>query len=144
MRGLCLVTLFAAVLGGSVAPAQQITAANDAEATYLRYLEASKNKDTGALSALIADDYSTLNGRGKLTTKADEISEVKSGPAFDSLTVTQLHSHIVGDTAVISCSLAITAHQNGSDLNVNARELAVLLKRNGRWQLVADESATMR
>jgi ketosteroid isomerase-like protein len=128
----------------SIAPAQSVVSHNDAEAAYLAYVAAWKAKDLPALSQIIADDYSTLNGENKLATKADELAEAKSDSPYDRMEVTTLYSHVMGDTATLSGLLIVSGQYEGKPYTSKARFLATMIHRKGHWQLVADESAATR
>lgn len=56
--------------------------------------------------------------------------------------VDEIHSLIVHNTAVISgiVSAAFT-DKTGKQVSVRVRVLATLLRRHGRWQIVAEESS---
>jgi ketosteroid isomerase-like protein len=55
--------------------------------------------------------------------------------------VDEIHSLVVGDAAVISALLTVAGTDGGKAYKVQVRDLATFLKRDGRWQLVADQSA---
>jgi ketosteroid isomerase-like protein len=119
-----------------------LKAANPAEAAYLSYVAAWKSKDLTLLDKVIARDYMTLNGQKKVSTKSDEIEEAKTSPAYDTMRVDEIHSLVVGDTAVISALLTVAGISEGKPYTVQVRDLATFLRRNGSWQLVADQSAS--
>ncbi len=122
-------------------PAQSVTAHNEPETAYLQYVAAWKAKDFATLNRVIADDYSTLNGEGKLANKAAELAEAKSDEPYSQMEVVELHSHLIGTTAVLSGVLTVAGTSSGKPYTARARFLATLIQRNGKWQIVADESA---
>lgn len=121
--------------------AEPVKASNGAEEAYMRYVAAWKAKDLHALDAIIAKDYMTLNGEKKIAHKSNEMEEAKSSPAYDVMQVDEIHSLVVGDAAVISALLTVAGTDGGKAYKVQVRDLATFLKRDGHWQLVADQSA---
>lgn len=115
---------------------------NAAEAAYYDYVSAWKSKDLSRLDKVIAKDYMTLNGQKKVSTKASEIEEAKTSPAYGTMRVDEIHSLVVGDTAVISALLTVAGTSEGEPYKVQVRDLATFLRRNGNWQLIADQSAS--
>ena len=116
-------------------------AGNGAESAYFQYVAAWKAKNLPALDAVIADDYMTLNGQKKVSHKSDEIEEAKTSPAYDEMQIDEIHSLVVGNTAVVSSLLTVAGSDGGKAYKVQVRDLATFLKRNGHWQLIADQSA---
>jgi ketosteroid isomerase-like protein len=108
-------------------------------------VEAWKSKDLTGLQHVIADDYMALNSENKVSSKENEIATAKSDPVWNQMTVDEIHTHIVGKTAVASGLISAQGQRaDGSAFNAKARFLAVLVKRDGRWQLLATESAQAR
>lgn len=121
---------------------EAIRPSNEAEKAYLQYVAAWKAKDLSTLDAVIASDYMTLNGEKKVAHKSNEMEEAKNSPAYDVMQVDEIHSVVVGDTAVISALLTVAGTDGGKSYKVQVRDLATFVKRNGRWQLLADQSAS--
>ena len=109
------------------------------------YVEAWKNKDLAALQRLIADDYMALNSENKVSSKENELATVKSDPVWNQMTVDEIHTHIVGNTAVASGLISAQGQRpDGTVFNAKVRFLGVLVKRGGKWQLLATESAAAK
>ena len=147
MKGTIFVrsAIFAAVMivfTGEVAWSQASTGNNDPEKTFAAYVEATRTKDIPVLTKVIADDYMTINGDNKLATKKSEIEEAKQNPSFDKMQLDEVHSLVIGGTAVVSGIIsAAYTNRAGKPIEAKVRVLATLLKRRGVWQIVADESA---
>lgn len=114
---------------------------NGAESAYRQYIAAWKGKDIPALDALIADDYMTLNGQKKVAHKRDELDEARASPAYEAMEVNEIHSLLIGNTAVVSALLTVAGSEGGKPYKVQVRDLATFLNRGGRWQIIADQSA---
>ncbi len=117
--------------------------ANDDEsvqAAYKAYIQAWKSKDLIALQQLIAEDYMAMNSENQVATKADEIAGAKADLHWDEMMVDEIHTHVLGNSAIASGLLSARGKRaDGSDLTVKVRFLAVLERRNGTWQLAADQ-----
>ena len=144
MAALRFVTAYAVLALSSTLTFAQAPIAphNGAERAYMDYVAAWKAEDLPALEAVIADDYMTLNGEKKVSHKADELQEAKSSPAYDSMHVDDIHSVVVNDTAVVSSLLTVAGTASGKAYHVQVRDLATFVRRNGHWQLLADQSAS--
>jgi ketosteroid isomerase-like protein len=112
---------------------------------YKAYIRAWKTRDVAALQKIIADDYMAVNFENKVSSKEIEISTAESDPLWNQMTVDEIHTHIVGTTAVASGFISAQGQRpDGNVFNAKVRFLAVLVKRDGRWQLLATESATVK
>ena len=115
---------------------------NGAEAAFLAYVDATRTRNLEALNELIANDSMTINGQLEVATKQSELAETKNNPAFNRMEVNELHSLLVKNTAVMSGVISVAyTNKAGEPVETRVRVLATLLKRHGRWQIVADESA---
>lgn len=109
---------------------------------YKAYIQAWQTKDIAALQRIIADDYMAVNFENKVSSKEIEIATAKSDPVWNQMMVDEIHTHVVGSTAVASGLISAQGQRaDGSVFNAKARFLAVLVKRDGRWELLATESA---
>jgi len=112
---------------------------------YRNYVAAWKAKDITTLQKLIADDYMTLDPAGKVSTKDQEIASAKSDPTYDEMVVDDIHTRLLEATAIVCGRLLAKGRGgDGKPFSVRVRFLAVLVKRSGQWQLIADQSAPMR
>lgn len=142
-----LISAFLIVLSSACA-AQNEKSSKDDEAVqqaFKAYVEAWKNKDIASLQRLIADDYMALNSENKVSSKEIELATVKADPIWNQMTVDEIHTHIVGNTAVASGLISAEGKRpDGTVFNAKARFLAMLVKRAGKWQLLATESASAK
>lgn len=134
----------------SVLAAQPLVGQNEqddqaVQEAYRAYIQAWKTRDIGALRRIIADDYMAVNFENKVSSKEIEIATAKSDPVWNEMMVDEIHTHVVGGTAVASGLISAQGQRaDGNVFNAKARFLAVLVKRDGRWQLLATESAPAR
>jgi ketosteroid isomerase-like protein len=94
--------------------------------------------DTSFLEKYFADDYVAIRGDGKLSTKAQEIENIKSGiTKYESLDEHELKIRIYGDTAISNGLFSIKAIINGKPITGDARTTRVWVRQKGNWKLVA-------
>ena len=112
---------------------------------YRAYVQAWKTKDLTALEKLISPDYMAVNFEGKLSTRENELATAKSDNEWEAMAVDEIHARIWGDTAVASGSISAQGKKpDGSSFNARVRFLAMLVKQDGRWQLVATQSSSFK
>jgi uncharacterized protein (TIGR02246 family) len=97
--------------------------------------EALLRGDTTTLDQIFADDYTVVNQFGQVRTKAQMMSELKSGTLkYESIVEEDVSTRVYGDAAVLSGRL--TSKHEGRE-STQARFTRVYVKRQGRWQAVA-------
>jgi ketosteroid isomerase-like protein len=98
--------------------------------------------DLAAFAAILADEFIYHQPDGNVATKASYIEQVRSGPV--KLTKAERYDvriHVYGDVATAIGSTRLDLEQNGRPRQVDLRYLNVWVKRDGRWQLAARQSA---
>jgi ketosteroid isomerase-like protein len=101
-------------------------------------IEAILKSDTSFVEKYFADDYMAIRGDGKLTTKAQEIENSKSGTTkYASIDEHELNIRIYGDTAIANARSSIKATINGKPYSGDVRNTRVWVKDKGNWKLVA-------
>jgi ketosteroid isomerase-like protein len=139
---LCLPSVVLAVGQGHKAVAQTTDAAvlnaqQEIKTLQGQVLQAILKSDTSVMEKYYADDYIAIHGDGKLTTKAQEIDNFKSGVTkYDSITVREAKIRIYGDTAVVNALAAVKTIVNGQPYSGDVRNTRVWVKQNGNWKLV--------
>ena len=102
--------------------------------------EASVRMDKAALERLLADDFTFANSVGVASVKRQHI-EAFAPDRFklDSIVTDEEKVRVYGNTAVVTSSSERKARVDGRDVSGKVRSLMVLVKRDGRWQLVAQQ-----
>jgi ketosteroid isomerase-like protein len=101
--------------------------------------------DFALLGRVLADDLTYTHSTGAVDTKQSYIDNLRSGKAkyvkvdHQELQVRQLSA----DTAITICRAAVVTIQNGQENPARLSFLHVFVKRGGRWQLVAHQSAKL-
>lgn len=90
--------------------------------------------DAAGYGRLLADDLQWLTADGKIERKADRLKGVSTG---NPPTANEISVKVYGDTAV-----AVVAQTSAN--GTKGRALRTLVKRDGRWQLVAHAQADLR
>lgn len=100
-------------LAASVADDQKAVAALDTE-----YQAAVKRNDAATMDRILADDFVLVTGKGKTFTKADLLTDAKSGSSVyekqDELSQTV---RVWGDTAVVTALLWIKGTSSGTPMD---------------------------
>jgi ketosteroid isomerase-like protein len=118
---------------------------DDVLAAIRGYREALVQKDVAKLETIWSDDYTFVNGHGRLLTKADRIADIKSGHSSldsvrheDTPTVT-----VHGNTVLVLSHVTLVGKYSGREVSGEFRSLHVWLKNDGRWQLVFNQLTPM-
>ncbi len=132
-----LLTLFAPAPTARAAPPEtEVDQIED-----LRYT-AMINRDWTAFAAILGDEFLYHQPNGNVATKASFIEQFRSGAVqLKKAERYDVKIHVYGDTATATGSTRIDLEQNGEPRQVDLRYLNVWIKRDGRWQLVARQSA---
>jgi hypothetical protein len=99
--------------------------------------------DVAALSRIFADDYLQYDESGKSFTKHDVINNLKSG-AIRYIAVISIGRRIRllnENVGIVQGSESDEVEQNGRRFPVRYAYMDVVVKRNGRWQIVASQLA---
>jgi len=94
--------------------------------------------DTATLERMTADDYTFINRRGQLLTKAETMSRLKSGDIkLTANDVSDLKVRVYGNTAVVNGRVDVKGTMAGKDSSGPVLFTRVYVKKDGRWQSVA-------
>jgi ketosteroid isomerase-like protein len=110
----------------------------DWSASYLKH-------DTTTVGRILADEYVGIDGRGIITSKAQEIEEAEAPkpgspvPPFAVLaeSVTDLKVRVYGNVAVVNGRVVEKIRNKGGESETQYRRTTVWVKRQGRWQCVS-------
>ena len=142
MRRLALSLCLASMVQASQVVAQTTDAAvlqaqQEIKTLQGEVMQAILKSDTTVMAKHYADDYVAIHGDGRLTTKAQEIENFKSGVTkYDSITVREAKIRIYGDTAVVNALTSVKTLVNGQPYSGDVRNTRVWVKQNGTWKLV--------
>jgi ketosteroid isomerase-like protein len=147
LRLIPVLTLLLALPAGLRAQKQSPDTAAIAEvrASIRRYDEALRRSDTVAIAQFWAPDYTFINPRGELLTRADRLANLRAGrTAFDSLAPVLAEERIrtygkKDGVAVHTTLLSIGGRYSGRTERGQYRATAIWVRRHGNWQQVASQ-----
>ena len=112
------------------------------EALYHAGDAALMSADVVALAEILADDYIQYNDAGQPFTRQQILANFQSGAIrYPSIVSTGRVIRLFGDTAVVHGSEDDEFESEGARSRVRYMYLDVLLKREGKWKLVASQLA---
>jgi uncharacterized protein (TIGR02246 family) len=114
---------------------QQIAALSDqAVHAYLK-------GDTGFIEKHYADDATIIHSDGKLSTKAQEIENFKSGALkYESIDVHDRKIRVYGNTAVVVALSSTKGTLGGKPFSGDFRSTRIWVKEHGNWKIVEFQS----
>ena len=102
------------------------------------------HNDADALDALWASDYIFVNPAGQVWTKAQRLAAIRSGELkIESYSRDDENIRVYGNAAVVTYRSHVKAERNGRDISSDRRVIIILVKRDGHWQAVAQQSTTI-
>lgn len=124
------------------ATAQQST--ESADKSMLLALESAWNQaeihhDTNAAAALMADTFISVDHHGTLLNKAQYLAGIKD-PSFhpQEISNSETSVYLYGDTAIVSSAYRTKGTDSGKPFQHHGRFTDTWIRRNGKWQCVAD------
>jgi len=99
------------------------------------------NSTANTLDRLWASDYSFTNPGGVVMTKAQRLASLRTGDLkLESYSRDEETIRTYGTAAVVTYRSTVIGHKTGVDIGSKRRVTTVLVKKNGRWQVVAQQS----
>jgi ketosteroid isomerase-like protein len=96
-------------------------------------------RDWAFLDRILADDYIGTQSDGSLTTKAQEIGDLKSSESVvASIVSDDLKVRLYKDAAVVTFRFVTREQTKGKDTSGSFRATDTWIMRDGRWQCVAN------
>jgi ketosteroid isomerase-like protein len=102
--------------------------------------DATLKHDAEALGRILADDVVDISGTGQVSTKAQDLADLKSGePKLESSSVEDMKVRVFGNVAVVNGHYTEKGTYKGKDISGEGRFTDVFVKRQGRWQCVSTQ-----
>ena len=99
-------------------------------------------QDRGAMAAILADEFIYHQPSGKVQNKAGYIEQITGGDVkINKAERYDIKINVYGDTATATGSTRVDVVLKGEPKLFDLRFLDVWVKRDGRWQIVARQSA---
>jgi uncharacterized protein (TIGR02246 family) len=104
--------------------------------------EAQLNGDASTLESLFADDYTFTNPFGEVMTKAQVLSDLRSGRIkFGAWDMQDIRLRAYGDSAAVTTGhVKLKGQRDGQDLSGEYRGSWFWVRNHGRWELVAAQA----
>lgn len=109
------------------------------------YRDAVMQQDVATLGRILADDFIATSSRGEIREKAKEIDDIKPSPDYkmEAFNLDDMNVRIFGDTAIVTGRSTLQVAFKGQSNTSRFRYTRVYVKRNGRWQAVAQQLTRM-
>ena len=131
-----------APVSAQTAPADSAKAVAEVRQAIRDYDAALRRSDTAAVGRIWAPEYVFVNGRGEHLTRVDRMRNLVSGrTSLDTLVHAPQEDRIrvYGDVATYTTLLTLGGRYSGRPERGQFRALLVLVRRDGRWQHVANQ-----
>jgi ketosteroid isomerase-like protein len=97
--------------------------------------------DIEAIDHLMADDYHKIDSSGQVLNRDEALASYCSQERFwESANSDELQVQIYGETAVVIGRWQARGTNNGQQFDYTSRSMSIYVKRDGRWQMVAEQS----
>jgi ketosteroid isomerase-like protein len=97
-----------------------------------------------ALDAQTADDYTTINAAGKMSSKPQMMANLRAGKTkVLSVTLDDLKARVYGDTAILTGVYGDVAVTDGAKKENHARFTRIFVKSSGRWLAAAYQQTAL-
>lgn len=112
-----------------------------AEQVLAQTAAALEREDADFLGSVYSEDWTFVNASGSVLTKAQRITGLRSGELkYDSVVVTDPKLREYGDTAISTSRQTMKGQNAGQDFSGQYRVTTVLVKKKGKWSIVAQQS----
>jgi uncharacterized protein (TIGR02246 family) len=145
------VAMFAII--GAVAVIMQLTASaqktsdeRDVLSVDDRRMDALRRSDADPLSQIYADDYTLVAGTGQVRSKADQITELRSGRLrYANIDSTERQIRMYGDVAIVLSRQRATILQDGKPITTGDERVTRVYKKFGsQWRVIATHATPIR
>jgi ketosteroid isomerase-like protein len=110
----------------------------------MRRFKAIVDADFTALENLLAPDMTYSHSNGWTQTKPEFIGSLRSHELeYQEIKPEALKVRVYGSTAVVTGRAHVKAISKGQEVSIELRFLDVYVKRKGKWQMVAWQSARL-
>jgi ketosteroid isomerase-like protein len=135
---LLMLALFALGKGLAIAATAEEEVDQAEEARYAAMIA----RDRGALAQILADEFIYHQPTGRVQNKPGYIEQVTAGEVkILQARRYDYQTHVYGDTATVQGSTRVDLEMKGEPKVFDLAFLNVWVKRDGRWQIVARQSA---
>ena len=106
-----------------------------------RWAHAHRDLDLATLEEILPEDYVQIRADGAVIGKAEAMQSYRSGNRrWDYAQSDQHRISVYGDVAILLGRWTGRGENDGAPFDYRARFMAIYVRREDRWQLVADQS----
>ncbi|MBX7170845.1 MAG: nuclear transport factor 2 family protein [Pyrinomonadaceae bacterium] len=99
------------------------------------------HNDIDKLESILAEDYFFSNPGGIVLSREQRLNDQRTGDVvYDSFAIDELKIYFYEKTALANFRTIVKGRNRGKDIAGNYRVTLVLVKKNGKWQIVAQHS----
>ena len=121
-----------------------MNAADEVVAVEREWTEAHRVVDVAAFERMMADDFVRINSDGSVVHRAEALALYENGKrSWDFADGTEYDVRVYGDTALVFVCWTARGINDGKKFDYAARILSVYHRRDGRWQMVAEQSTAI-
>jgi ketosteroid isomerase-like protein len=113
----------------------------------MEWSDADKKRDTAWFERNFADDYFGVSSlTGKLTTKAEDVADIKNRKeVFDSAVASDMQVRVEGNTGVVTGIYHLKGRDDkGQPFDRRIRFTDVYVKKDGRWQVIGSQGTLIK
>jgi ketosteroid isomerase-like protein len=109
-----------------------------------QWIDATVKGDIAALDKIEADDYIVIDPTGTISTKAEDMKNVKSGDLkFDSIDIFESKVRVYGSAAVVTAKSHLKGNYKAQDISGDYSSTDVFVKKDGEWRAVSSHITRM-
>jgi len=100
--------------------------------------------DVAALERQLTDDFTLINGRGEVDTKASTIADLRGGAVrYTRFANREQQVRMLGpDAAIVIGITTLAGHAGERSFDAQVRFTDTFVRRDGRWQLAAGQASS--
>jgi ketosteroid isomerase-like protein len=103
-----------------------------------QYREAAIKGDTGAMDALLSDDWIGIDPMGDVADKAKNAKDLKDGTVdIESIEPSEVKVRVYGDAAVVTGRSHVKLKYKGEKIDNHVRVSEFYAKQGGKWRCVS-------
>jgi ketosteroid isomerase-like protein len=144
MKHVWIAALFvtgSALVFGQAKPAAKTSVTEALKQIERNWGQAEIKKDFDAVDKILADDWVGIDHEGKIVSKAEAMTDMKSGDiGLTSEVLGPMTVRIFGNTAIVTGNNTEKSQGHGKDSSGTYVWTDVFVLRNGQWQVVASQS----
>ncbi len=94
--------------------------------------------DADGIARVVTEDYTLINSRGKISTRADDIAEAQAkDPAYEIFENSDMKARVHGTTAIVTGITRAKGVSDGKPFDARFLFTDTFIKDQGRWRLAA-------